>query len=234
MKPKKHTGYAKMASFCAADRRRPWVVSRLWRRRCLQNQRRPHRSRLYSDRPCVLRRLCSQTRSPLERMLADEQVPGLRSPRGMLFSAKDVRTLGSPCDDGPAPGIEIYFDEDSHSIILDFSKVTHADRFPKSDFEGYMLEVALEEANGTLLVVTVDRELSSISLDDDHVDSDRSHIDLKLPHPGWRRALQIDSMVPGRDFPSPMSELVPCSRKLVYSRRVQDHRRLRLKGSRDG
>jgi len=99
---------------------------------------------------------------------------------GMLFSAKDVRTLGSPCDDGPAPGIEIYFDEDSHSIILDFSKVTHADRFPKSDFEGYMLEVALEEANGTLLVVTVDRELSSISLDDDHVDSDRSHIDLNF------------------------------------------------------
>ena len=113
---------------------------------------------------------CSQT----SRSLVSEVY------EGMLFSAEDVRTLGSPCADGPAPGIEIYFDEDSHSIVLDFSKVTHADRFPKSDFEGYMLEVALEEANGTLLVVTVDRELSSISLDDEHVDSDRSHIDLNF------------------------------------------------------
>jgi hypothetical protein len=99
---------------------------------------------------------------------------------GVIFSAEEVRSLRSPCADGPTPGIEIYFDEDSHSILLDFSKVTHADRFPKADFEGYMFEVALEEANGSLLVVTVDRELSSISLNDEHVAWDRSHIDVNF------------------------------------------------------
>ena len=99
---------------------------------------------------------------------------------GMVFSAEDVRTLRSPCAYGPTPGIEIYFDEDRHSIFLDFSKVTHADRFPKADFEGYVFEVALEEANGTLLIVTVDRELSTIDLNDDHVEWDRSHLDVNF------------------------------------------------------
>jgi hypothetical protein len=99
---------------------------------------------------------------------------------GMVFSAEDVRTLGSPCAHGPTPGIEIYFDEDSHSIFLDFSQVTHGDRFPEADFEGYVFEVTLEEANGILLGVTVDRELSSIGLNDDHVEWDGSHIDVNF------------------------------------------------------
>lgn len=100
--------------------------------------------------------------------------------QGMIFSAENVRTLRLPCAHGPTPGIEIYFDEGSHSVFLDFSNVTHADRFPKADFEGYVFEVALEEANGTLLAVTVDRELSNIDLNDGNVEWDRSHFDVNF------------------------------------------------------
>ncbi len=113
---------------------------------------------------------CAQTSKPLISEVRE----------GMIFSAEDVRTLASPCAHGPTPGIEIYFDEESHSILLDFSQATHADRFPEADFEGYVFEVALEEANGILLLVTVDRELGSLGLSDDHVEWDRSHIDVNF------------------------------------------------------
>jgi len=96
---------------------------------------------------------------------------------GKVFSADEVRTLSSPCADGPAPGIEVLFDMDSHSLFLDFSQVTRGDRFPKADFEGYMFDIALEEANGLLLAVTVDQEVSSLDVDGGDLEWDRSHIE---------------------------------------------------------
>lgn len=99
---------------------------------------------------------------------------------GKVFSADEVRTLSSPCADGPAPGIEVLFDMDSHSLFLDFSQVTHGDRFPKADFEGYMFDVVLEEANGLLLAVTVDQEVSSLDVDGGDLEWDRSHIEVNL------------------------------------------------------
>jgi len=99
---------------------------------------------------------------------------------GKVFSADEVRTLSSPCADGPAPGIEVLFDMDSHSLFLDFSQVTHGDRFPKADFEGYMFDVVLEEANGLLLAVTVDQEVSSLDVDGGDLEWDRSHIEVNF------------------------------------------------------
>ena len=99
---------------------------------------------------------------------------------GKVFSADEVRTLSSPCADGPAPGIEVLFDMDSHSLFLDFSQVTHGDRFPKADFEGYMFDIALEEANGLLLAVTVDQEVSSLDVDGGDLEWDRSHIEVNF------------------------------------------------------
>ena len=96
---------------------------------------------------------------------------------GKVFSADEARTLSSPCADGPAPGIEVLFDMDSHSLFLDFSQVTHGDRFPKADFEGYMFDIVLEEANGLLLAVTVDQEVSSLDVDGGDLEWDRSHIE---------------------------------------------------------
>lgn len=99
---------------------------------------------------------------------------------GIVFSADEVRALSSPCAYGPTPGIEVSFDPDSHSLYLDFSQVSHGDHFPEADFEGYMFEIVLEEANGRLLAVTVDQEVSTIYLDRSHIEWDPSHIELNL------------------------------------------------------
>jgi hypothetical protein len=99
---------------------------------------------------------------------------------GMVFSADDVGTLSSPCAYGPTPAIEVYFDSDSHSIYFDFSQVTHGDRFPDADFEGYMFEIVLEEANGFLVAVTVDQEGSNLDIDRSHIESGKAHIDVNF------------------------------------------------------
>lgn len=99
---------------------------------------------------------------------------------GMVFSAHDVRTLESPCADGPNPAIEVSFDITSHSLLLDFSQVTQSDRFPEADFEGYIFEVVLEEANGLLVAVTIDEEISNFNLDDRDIEWDSSHIEVNF------------------------------------------------------
>ena len=95
---------------------------------------------------------------------------------GVVFSAEEVRTLESPCADGPAPAVDVHFALDSHSVLFDFSQVAQSGQFPGSDFEGYMLDVALEEGNGLLLAVTVDQELSTLGLNRSRLEWDRSHI----------------------------------------------------------
>jgi hypothetical protein len=99
---------------------------------------------------------------------------------GIVFSAEELRTLESPCAEGPAPGIDVLFDMESHSILLDFSRVTQGGRFPETGFDGYIFDVLLEESNGLLLVLAIDRELSTLKLDDRHVEWDHSHIEVNL------------------------------------------------------
>lgn len=99
---------------------------------------------------------------------------------GTVFSADEIRTLGSPCAGGPSPAIEISADMNSHSLVFDFSQVTHSDHFPKADFEGYIFDITLEEHNGVLLAVTVDREASTLPFDGGDLEWDRSHIEVNL------------------------------------------------------
>ena len=113
---------------------------------------------------------CERTGLPLTSQVRD----------GVVFAAEQVRTLASPCDDGPAPGFDLVFDEQSHSVFLDFSKVGEAGRFPEAAFEGYMLDVILQEENGTLLSVSIDREASTLRVDGEDIVWDRDHIELNL------------------------------------------------------
>lgn len=99
---------------------------------------------------------------------------------GVVFTAEQVSTLASPCDDGPSPGFEIAFDEMSHTVAFDFSQVSRAGRFPAADFDGYMLDVTIGEDNGTLLQVSVDREVTTLDVDSDDLDWDLDHIEVNL------------------------------------------------------
>lgn len=99
---------------------------------------------------------------------------------GIVFSSDEVGNLGSPCGDGPTPAVEMLFDMTSHSVLLDFSAVAHGDRFPRTDFDGYVLDIALDPSNGTLVAVTVDRDLSTVALDEGDVEFDRSSIEINL------------------------------------------------------
>ena len=99
---------------------------------------------------------------------------------GTVFSADETKDLQPPCMAGPTPGFAVIFDEDSHSLYLDFSQVAHSDRFPESGFEGYALEVVLQEANGLLLDVAVDRETSNLDFHNDDLEWDSAHIELNF------------------------------------------------------
>lgn len=113
---------------------------------------------------------CSETSKSLDSTVRD----------GLVFPAEDVETLESPCADGPNPAIDVLFELVSHSVILDFSQVAQSGRFPEADFDGYVLEVLLEESNGTLMSVAIDRELTNVAIDRGDVDWDRSRIDLNF------------------------------------------------------
>lgn len=113
---------------------------------------------------------CAQTSSPLTSQVQD----------GVVFSANQTEALESPCAVGPTPRFEVIFDEESHSMFLDFSQVEASGRFPRNDFEGYVFKVVLEEANGLLLGVDVDRETSNLNLDANDVEWDSAHIELNF------------------------------------------------------
>jgi hypothetical protein len=99
---------------------------------------------------------------------------------GVVFSAEQVASLGSPCANGPAPAFEVLFDTDTHSILVDFSQVSQGDRFRAADFNGYMFDIVLEEANGILLVVAVDQETGSLDFDTDDVEFDPAYIGMNF------------------------------------------------------
>ncbi len=113
---------------------------------------------------------CPKTSSALTSEIQD----------GLVFSTEQTEALESPCAVGPTPRFEVIFDEGSHSILLDFSQVSASDRFPEIDFEGYVFEVILEEANGLLLDVAVDRETSTLDLDANDLQWDSAHIELNF------------------------------------------------------
>jgi hypothetical protein len=99
---------------------------------------------------------------------------------GMVFSADEVGTLGAPCENGPTPSFEVHFDEASHSILLDFAQVEDSARFPENEFEGYTFEIAIDESNGLLLRVEIDRERSNLEVDARDIDWDPARIELNL------------------------------------------------------
>jgi hypothetical protein len=98
----------------------------------------------------------------------------------MMFSSEQVASLGSPCASGPAPALEVLFDTDTHSILIDFSQVSQGDRFPPADFDGYMFDIVLEEANGILYAVTIDQEASSVDFDGSDIEFGDAYIEMNF------------------------------------------------------
>ncbi len=129
---------------------------------------------------------CDKTSKSLDSVVQD----------GLVFPAEDVQTLEAPCADGPNPAIDLHFFIESHSVLLDFSKVVERGRFPSAEFDGYVLEVLLEESNGTLMSVEIDREATNLPLADEDVEWDRSHIDLNFEGVGYdeHSLLKLDLM----------------------------------------
>ncbi len=99
---------------------------------------------------------------------------------GVVFSGDQTRSLESPCNEGPSPGFELIFHEDTHSIFFDFSQVRERGRFPESDFEGYVLRVEIVEDNGYLLGVAVDDDLSTLAVEANDLEWDRDFIEVNL------------------------------------------------------
>lgn len=110
-------------------------------------------------------------RSSSNRLLAEVQ-------DGMEFSAEEVRTLESPCSEGPNPGAEVHVEHTS--LIFDFSGVEQPGRFPKADFEGYVLDLILRDDNALLVGATIDREASTLDLDDVDLSFDPERIELNF------------------------------------------------------
>lgn len=124
---------------------------------------------------------------------------------GIVFASEEVGKLGSPCGVGPAPAVEMIFDMTSHSVLLDFSAVADGDRFPQTEFDGYMFDIALDPSNGTLVAITVDRDLSTVALDESDIDFDRSSIKINFAGTRYHRGslLKLDLTI-ARVAPLPL------------------------------
>jgi hypothetical protein len=99
---------------------------------------------------------------------------------GMEFSPEQVRSLESPCAEGPNPGIEIHLDHGLGSLIFDFSNVTQADRFPNADFEGYMIDIVLRDHNALLVGARVDTEQTNVEVENIDISFDPTRIDVNF------------------------------------------------------
>jgi hypothetical protein len=97
---------------------------------------------------------------------------------GMEFSAEQVSTLESPCPESPNPGVEIHLEH--ASLIFDFSNVARPDQFPRADFDGYVIDIVLQEDNGLLFAATVDSEESTIELQNVDVSFDPERIEVNF------------------------------------------------------
>jgi hypothetical protein len=97
---------------------------------------------------------------------------------GMEFPAEQVRTLQSPCSEGPNPAVEVHLDHSS--IIFDFSNVEQPGRFPTADFEGYVLDLILQDDNALLVGAKLDREASTLDLENVDVSFDPERIELNF------------------------------------------------------
>lgn len=97
---------------------------------------------------------------------------------GMEFTAEEVSTLESPCAEGPNPGVEVHVEHSS--VIFDFSGVEQPGRFPRADFEGYVLDLILRGDNALLVGATIDREASTLDLDNVDLSIDTERIELNF------------------------------------------------------
>lgn len=97
---------------------------------------------------------------------------------GMEFGADEVRTLESPCAEGPNPGVEVYLE--NTSLLFDFSNVASPGQFPPADFEGYIIELTLRAHNSLLVAATVDPEQSTIALDNSDITHEPDHIEVNF------------------------------------------------------
>jgi len=98
----------------------------------------------------------------------------------MEFSAEQVRSLESPCTEGPNPGIEIHLDHGIGSLIFDFSNVAQADRFPNADFEGYTIDIVLRDHNALLVGARVDAEETNVEVENIDISFDPTRIEVNF------------------------------------------------------
>jgi hypothetical protein len=111
---------------------------------------------------------------------------------GLEFAAEAVKTLEVPCAGGPSPAVEIQIEE--HQLVFDFSNVTSAGRFPRADFEGYVIDFALEENHALLIAATVDAERSTLPIRSADIFHEPDHIEVNFQDLAYDQAgfLAID------------------------------------------
>lgn len=97
---------------------------------------------------------------------------------GLEFTSKDVSQLEAPCSDEPTPGLEVHVDR--ASLIFDFSPIAKGGRFPRADFEGFVIDVVSEPHNSLLVAATVDTEESTIELDNADIAYGPKHIEVNF------------------------------------------------------
>ena len=85
------------------------------------------------------------------------------------FEGLDVKGLKSDCSQGVEAAVAI--DVQPQSIIFDFSNVENPGAYRRTDFDGYVLR-DLTGATPEIVVARVDRETSTLDLDDGQISID--------------------------------------------------------------
>ncbi|MDH3201428.1 MAG: hypothetical protein OEM15_11105 [Myxococcales bacterium] len=104
---------------------------------------------------------------------------------GLEYSSEIVKELDLTCSDVPNPSVEVHIDD--RAVMFDFSNVTGPGWFPAGEFEGYILDIVHTEDSPFLVAAVVDREVSTLDIDDRDLINDLDRLEVNL------QGLQFDS-----------------------------------------
>ena len=109
---------------------------------------------------------------------------------GTEFAGDAVGTLGSPCEEGPNPAVEVRLERSR--LVFDFSQVTDEGRFPETEFDGFVMNVDLHERNALLIAATLDKGLTTVALDQDDVYFERDYIEVNFEGVSYDREAMVE------------------------------------------
>mgnify|MGYP003571994708 FL=1 len=97
---------------------------------------------------------------------------------GVEFTSNETKRLDAPCSEGVSPAVEVYIEP--QSLLFDFSNVESSGRFSNGGFDGYVIEIARRNYNGTLGWAMIDLEQSTLLIDHEDIYTEADRVEVNF------------------------------------------------------